>query len=289
MLDLDEKNIILTGSAGYLGSQVKKRLMNSGFNVLSLDKQDPNNPTDLADHDSVRKLQLPNSYQLVHIAFPLPGKIGRKQFESTIFSVNENLTKMLSPIRTLFISSTAVYSLESESEVNAKPWEVYGKLKLATEVELANNFANLTIFRPGTLIEATRKSTMMSFLKQLLVAKISFVPGSGDLTHPFTNTQDLIDAIENWTQNPGAPCGIFNLTASDPISFTEIQKLSNKTNRVAVIHLPLWLLRRIGSDKFPLLGISKWHFRALTYNISLSSKNFYNQNFMSYSSILKQI
>jgi nucleoside-diphosphate-sugar epimerase len=287
--NLANRNIILTGSAGYLGSRVEKMLINSGFIVMALDKQDPDNPTDLSNRDSVRKLQLPDSYQLVHLAFPLPGKIGRKQFESTIFSINENLTSLLSPSRTLFISSTAVYSLESESEVIPKPWEVYGKLKLETEEALASNFGNLTIFRPGTLIETSRKSTMMSFLKQLLNSKISLVPGSGNLTHPFTNTQDLIDAIGNWAQHSDAPCGIFNLTACDPISFTEMQKILNKTSRVAVIQLPLWLLRKIGSDKYPLFGISKWHFRALTYNLTLSSRNVYNQNFMSYSSMLKKI
>jgi nucleoside-diphosphate-sugar epimerase len=282
-------NIVLTGSAGYLGSRVKAILKDSGFNVIPLDKQEPVGPVDLTDGESFSTRELPTNYSLIHLAFPLPGKLNEKQFVSIIDSINKNLISRLSPTRSLVVSSTAVYPLEAEGQKESKPWEVYGKLKMQTEEVFSNNFDSVTIFRPGTLIENSRKSTMMSFLKVLLDSPVSFMPGSGDLIHPFTSTDDLVDAIAQWARNADTPCGTFDLVAAEPLTFTQIRRQSRGNQSARAICLPIWVLRRIGSDKKPLFGVSKWHFRALTYNLSLPARNTYSENFTSYSSLMKSL
>jgi nucleoside-diphosphate-sugar epimerase len=282
-------NIILTGGAGYLGSQVKVRLENSGFNVFSLDKNDSVNPIDFTKMDLLKQLELPRQYSLIHLAFPLPGRMRRNQFRSSIETMNENLLSVLTPDRTLVISSTAVYSLLGKDVVEVKPWEIYGELKLETEAVFCEKFSNVTIFRPGTLLEAARESTMMRFLKQLRSSKLKFIPGSGNFTHPFTHTGDLVSAIESWSLNPESPTGIFDLLAKDSMTFSQILERDEGSERALVIRLPIWLLRMIGWDAIPLLGISKWHFRALTYNLNIATQNSYSQNFRSYESIMNEL
>ena len=264
-------------------------LESAGFNVIGLDKNDLQNPIDLSDKESLSRLSLPTSYQLIHLAFPLPGQMGRHRFKREITTINANLLSVLHPDRTLFISSTAVYALNCQDEIKVAPWEIYGELKLQTEVIFGNKLQKLTVFRPGTLIEASRDSNMMRFLSQLVSSSVKFVPGNGDLIHPFTHTQDLIQAITYWSLHPETPIGYFDLTASDPMKFTQIRKDFNRAGKSLILSLPIWLLRFIGNDRLPTVGISKWHFRALTYNLNLPSRNVYTENFRSYESIMKEL
>lgn len=285
MLVNTDLNIVLTGSSGYLGRLVVEKLRNIGATVIEVDVHNKTQSIDLSNEKDVSELILPREYILIHLAFPLPGSFSSINFRALIGKINRNILGYFHPKRTLFISSTAVYPLKSLNEKGVHPWEVYGQLKLESEKFFEDNYDNLTIFRPGTLVEVSRQSSMMKFLAQLNSSRIPFVPGHGEMVHPFTHTHDLVDAIVDWAKNPNALVGAFNLTALNPLTMNDLIQL-HRTKRIWFrVHIPTFILSHIGSDRFPVLNISKWHLRALCYNFSQKEATPYQSKFKSYKEI----
>lgn len=280
-------SVVVTGSSGYVGKRLVDDLRNQGYEVIEIDNGHPSNPIDLRNISELRQVQLPSKYLLVHLAFPLPGRVNATEFKRLANSINSNLVAVLNPIDTLFISSTAVYALDGAGSRNVSPWEIYGQLKMESEVFFTKSFANLTIFRPGTLVDADRDSMMMKFLKQIKNSRFPILPGNGKIIHPFTFTGDLIQAITHWVEEGTANEKIFDLVASNPLPLSDLCNLDRKSKKLFSIRVPLKLLRIIGSDKFPVFQISKWHFSALTYNFVRGTPNIYNRDFLDYKNILK--
>ena len=278
-------NVVLTGSAGYLGSRVVQKLNQFNYNVIEIDIFDAINPVDLGKLDELRKLRLPEDYFFIHLAFPLPGTFSRRVFSKKIRTINENIATVFRPGKTLLVSSTAVYPLTNMKSLDTKPWEIYGRLKLETERVFQNRFESLTIFRPGTLIEANRNSMMMIFLKQLLRSRFPVIPFPNSVVHPFTHTDDLVEAIIGWIKETKGIEGIFDLVAGDPLTFEQLSKLDDKRVVKFFIQIPHFFLQRIGSDRFPLFKISKWHFSALTYDYTASTPH----KFSKYSRTYREI
>ena len=222
--------VILTGSAGYVGSKVRTALEAEGVKVIPVDINNPDAPINLRTLGSLRNLGISGDYKLIHLAFPLPGKVPSKKFKRFVFEVNTNLLNEISPLETLLISSTAVYGLDHSVNEYSKisPWEIYGKLKLDTESIFKKKFSNLTIFRPGTLIEANREGAMMSFIKLLQNGSFVVTPGKGVLVHPFTHTDDLVEAITKWALSENTGFSEYTLTAAEPITLHDISGITDK-------------------------------------------------------------
>jgi nucleoside-diphosphate-sugar epimerase len=281
--------VILTGSSGYLGRKVRSALEELNHIVIPVDINDPDEPLDLRVEGSLKNLQAEGPYKLVHLAFPLPGKLNRKKFSKLVVEVNSNVIAELDPIETLVVSSTAVYGLEhpTDEESAVGPWEIYGKLKYETELAFKEDFKNVTIFRPGTLIEETRISTMASYIRFIQRSKLFAVPGNGRLIHPFTHTDDLVDSIVSWvdSENPGKRD--YLALATHPKTLLEISSMRLDSGRYRIC-IPKFLLRLIGSDSFPIANISRWHFSALTYDFESYLGNYPLSQFRSYEEIFRQ-
>ena len=287
MLQKGSSNLVVTGANGYLGKRVVSDLKASGFNVIEVDISHPENPIDLSDLKQLWDLDLPPDYLLIHLAFPLPGRVNRRSFQKQIRMINENLVSRFDPVDFLFISSTAVYGLDGSLEQRPGPWEVYGELKLESEILFAQNFKKITVFRPGTLVELSRDSTMMKYVKHLAKSPVVVLPGSGELIHPFTNTADLVAAIHQWVTSGSKDEVFFDLVANDALTLNQLSHQLRTKRRWLTIHIPKFVLRKLGSDKYLLFGISKWHFSALTYNYQSFGSNFYTEKFLKYSQIFK--
>jgi len=278
----EDLTVVLTGSAGYLGSRVKKRLEKIGVRIIEIDQSSKSNPIDLSSSSDLLGIVLPSSYLLIHLAFPLPGTLRAKKFQILIKEINLNLVSTFSPQRTLFISSTAVYPLNHAENIRVKPWEIYGKMKYESEVFLSSKLQNLTIFRPGTLVEMHRESTMMRFIKQLRSSPIPLIPGKGGMVHPFTHTTDLENAIIQWVVSPVEIEGATDLTAQNHKSLMQISEQGRSRKPLFYIRIPELLLCYLGSDSLPINGISRWHFRALCYDYKPDKMNQYSVGFKTY-------
>lgn len=281
--------ILLTGSAGYLGNKVRKALETKGISVIPVDINDPVSSIDLANPDSLKELNVPKQFKLLHLAFPLPGKLNREDFITFVGQVNRNIVSNLQPTESLLISSTAVYSLDHQNDRASlvEPWEVYGILKAETEATFRDKFNNLTVLRPGTLIEESRDSSMASYIKMLQNGRLYFTPGRGTIVHPFTHTEDLVSAIVDWSLRDNVGYKEYLAVSREPLTLEEISSISKSKSRIH-IPFPKNILRRIGSDRIPVAGISKWHLSALTYDFKSSLSPYPHVEFRTYREIFQK-
>jgi nucleoside-diphosphate-sugar epimerase len=257
--------LVITGAKGYVGQRLVKELKKRRFQVLEVDLIGPR-AFDLSKPDTAERLSgyLPNDFDLIHLAFPFPGTMGSKRMTGLVNSVNYSLLSLKpGPRRTLFISSTAVYSADSALE--DAPWEVYGSLKRQSEVQLAS-LGNLSILRPGTLVDKTRRSSMATLYLRAISGKSALLPENGYLAHPFLHVDDLVSACVSWSEMHVTQCFNYDLWAAEPISASEYLRARGIKSKI--INLPNFVQRVFGSDSLPLMGISKWHLRALNYDVS---------------------
>ena len=257
--------LVVTGAKGYVGQRLVKELEKRKFQVLEVDLIGPR-AFDLSKPDTAERLSgyLPDDFDLIHLAFPFPGTMGSKRMTGLVNSVNDSLLSLKPrPRRTLFISSTAVYSADSALE--DAPWEIYGSLKRMSEVQLAS-LGNLSILRPGTLVDRTRRSAIVALYLRAISGKTALLPKNGSLAHPFLHVDDLVRACVNWSEMNESECFSYDLWAAEPISALEFLQTRGKKSRI--INLPRFVPRFFGSDLFPILGISNWHLTALNYDVS---------------------
>lgn len=138
-------NILLTGSAGFIGGYLSKALMNEGHTVIGIDICHDEQQASLCNFiigdirdKSVLRRAMKGVDLIIHLAAKLEDfGISREEF----FAINEGGTKNILGLasesgvkRFIFYSSVAVYS-PGEADESAKPLPIddYGRTKLASE------------------------------------------------------------------------------------------------------------------------------------------------------------
>jgi nucleoside-diphosphate-sugar epimerase len=257
--------LVVTGAKGYVGQRLVNQLVESGKQVIEVDVLGPRG-LDLSDPDAAEKLSgwLPGSFDLIHLAFPFPGTMRSKDMEGIVEKINFSLLSLSPrPLRTLFISSTAVYSPDNLMEHS--PWEIYGHLKSESEIKL-QELGNLSVLRPGTLIDASRRSVMATIYLRALSGQLAILPRHGSLAHPFLHVDDLVGACLWWSEQDDRVNFVHDLWASEPTSAQEYLQTRGAKSRI--LNLPGFIQRSFGSDSIPFFGITKWHLKALSYDVS---------------------
>jgi len=262
---LNSPPVVVTGARGYVGKRLVQQLRKNQLKVIEIDLLGPGS-FDLAESSAAEKLSglLPSSYDLIHLAFPLPGTMSSEAMTSLVRRVNFSLISLYPrPRRSLFISSTAVYT--PDAKMHYSPWEVYGRMKAESEVQLAD-LGNLSILRPGTLIDAHRRSAVASLYFRALSGQLAVLPKAGSLAHPFLHVEDLVSACLGWTLELISVTSTLDLWAREPMS--ALDYLRARQTQSKIVSLPRILQRGIGSDSLPFFGISKWHLNALSYDVT---------------------
>ncbi len=257
--------VVVTGAKGYVGQRLVNQLVESGKQVFEVDVLGPRG-VDLSEPDAAERLSswFPGSFDLIHLAFPFPGTMGSKDMEGLVEKINFSILSLNPrPRRTLFISSTAVYSPDALMEYS--PWEIYGRLKSESEIKL-KELGNLSVLRPGTLIDASRRSVMAKIYLRALSGQLALLPKHGSLAHPFLHVDDLVGACLWWSEQDDQVNFIRDLWASEPKSAKEY--LRNRGTESRILNLPGFIQRSLGSDSVPVFGITKWHLKALSYDVS---------------------
>jgi nucleoside-diphosphate-sugar epimerase len=260
---------IITGSDGYLGSKVITALRQYSTEIIKIDKNSPKNRIDLCDKNSLSSILLNNNedFELIHLAGQLPGTGSASNILKNAEQAINNLIEVTNPRRILFISSTAVYPIENTLQIlTPAPWEVYGNSKLRVEQTIIDNSQSYTILRSGTMYDETRTGGIQRIIRRGISGKRIFLPKFGEVFHPFISTKDVVKTICAWSQNESLmPNRIVDLVAPNSITMSNLI-LSNTNSDTNIGNLPR-ILKILGSDNLPIAGISKWHLKALFYNI----------------------
>lgn len=204
--------IVVTGSSGLIGSNLVKRLIKQGHDVVGIDKQTGLDLTNQFETDKAFEQIRPEIvYHLAAEAAEARGQVSpvdMTQNNSGIF-VNTLKASINNKVkRFVYTSSVAVYG---EANVPYKengptiPKDVYGVNKLACEQMLkimakVHDF-EYTIFRPhnvygpGQNMRDPYKNVVALFMRNLLEGKPYKLYGEGSMRRAFSYVDDVVEVI----------------------------------------------------------------------------------------------
>lgn len=228
VVDLKEaKKILVTGGAGYIGSQLVRILLESGYSVRVLDKltfgkesveellQNPNFELIEGDYTKIEDLIpcLRNVYSVIHLA-AIVGDPASKVDPELTEEINFYGVKILAEFckyyeidRLIFISTCSVYGasnnelLTEHSPLN--PISLYAKTKLKAEkalIELSCEELDICILRLGTVFgwsNRMRFDLVVNLLTALSIKNKKISIFSSKQWRPFIHVKDVGYAILN--------------------------------------------------------------------------------------------
>jgi len=216
------KKVLITGVAGFIGSQIAHRFLSEGYQVIGVDDLSTgklsNVPTgvdfirgDLAESNFTA--ELPAGCELIlHLAGQSSGEIS---FDDPIVDLEKNTVSTLNLIRygienhvdrIVYASSMSVYGAVKDMPINetqeCQPLSCYGVGKLAAEGYLRVYqsklpFVSLRMFNvygPGQDLTNLRQGMVSIYLAQALTSGLIHVKGSLERFRDFVYVDDVVDA-----------------------------------------------------------------------------------------------
>ena len=246
--------VLVTGGAGFIGSNVVRALVERGDTVRVLDNFSTGNRSNLEELDvEVIEGEL-RSYERVHnavrgteVVFHL-GALGsvprsvQDPLTSNAVNVEGTLNVLLAARdegvrRVVFSSSSSVYGTQTELPVTEslalEPTSPYGVAKLAAEryciafSRVYESFESVVVryfnvFGPRQSPFSQYAAVIPLFITTIADGRAIRIDGDGEQRRDFTYVTNVVDATLRAADISGASGRIFNVAASAPASVNEV-------------------------------------------------------------------
>jgi nucleoside-diphosphate-sugar epimerase len=271
------KNILITGGAGYIGTQLTETLLKEGHKITVVDTMWFGNylehhqnltciKTDILNIDSIPMEGIDTVFHLANIANDPTGDLNSK----LTWEVNVLASKLLveKAIKNkvkqfIYASSGSVYGVKEEEHVTEDldlvPISDYNKTKMISERVFLSykDQINTVIVRPATVCGYSKRmrldvSVNMLTIQALTNKKITVF--GGDQTRPNIHIQDMVNVYLHFLKN-NTLSGIYN-AGFENISILDIaQKVAYKIDtEIIVSESNDPRSYRLNSDKLLLTG-----------------------------------
>jgi UDP-glucuronate 4-epimerase len=262
---------LITGAAGFIGSQLMNRLIQSGEYCLGLDNYNNHLYTPKLKIDrvnyfelDVRNVDLRNERELeqlivdfqpttiIHLAAHagVRDSYGKeKQYHANNIDGTQNLIdvcKLYVPdVRIIYASTSCVYAGSplpwTEGNESGKQMNPYGWSKWTNECQMQSSGLNTVGLRFFTVYGPWGRPDMalFDFTKNILAEKPITVYNYGDMKRDFTYVEDILDGIECVIDNDSIPAGeIFNIGRGKQVPLMDfIQEIEKNTGKEAIMNL----------------------------------------------------
>ena len=246
--------VLVTGGAGFIGSNLVRALVDRGDKVRVLDNFSTGNRANLEELDvEVIEGEL-RSYERVHnavrgteVVFHL-GALGsvprsvQDPLTSNAVNVEGTLNVLLAARdegvrRVVFSSSSSVYGTQTELPVTEslalEPTSPYGVAKLAAEryciafSGVYESFESVVVryfnvFGPRQSPFSQYAAVIPLFITTIADGRAIRIDGDGEQRRDFTYVTNVVDATLRAADIPGASGRIFNVAASAPASVNQV-------------------------------------------------------------------
>lgn len=255
-----ESRVLITGGAGFIGSNLARRLLNLGATVTVVDNMNPaqganrrnlegvSGNLDVIARDIRDEALMKRLVVKADVVFNLAGQTSHKdsmEFPAEDFAVNAEAQMRLMEIcrrenpqvRVVFASTRQVYGrpryLPLDEEHPLTPVDVNGINKIAAEsyhllyqevYGIPTTVLRLTnTYGPRMRIKDARQTFVGVWIRQLLEGRPIQVWGGTQL-RDFTYADDCVDAMLLAGRNDAAIGGAFNLGGTETMSLVELAK-----------------------------------------------------------------
>ncbi|MFH1590535.1 MAG: SDR family oxidoreductase [archaeon] len=282
-----KETILVTGCAGFIGSNLVESLLEKGYNVKGIDDLSTGNIENIKnldfefsegninDKELLSKILPGVDFILHQAAIPsVPRSIDNPE-ASNHANVNGTLNLLLCAKdagvkRVVFASSSSVYgnspTLPKKEDMPVGPLSPYALTKYAGEryCQLFNDIYGLetvalryfNVFGPRQNPDSQYSAVIPKFIKQMLKNESPTIYGDGETSRDFSFIQNVIDA--NILAMKAAPdaCGkVFNIATGHRISLNDLVGLMNKILGKDI--KPRYEDERAGDVKHSLADISQ--------------------------------
>lgn len=260
-MDFQNKKILITGGAGFIGSALARRLVAAGAQVTVVDSLIPEYGGNLRNlHDLENKIQLNisdvrDAYSMKYLVqgkdlvFNLAGQTSHMDSMSdpltdleintrAQLSILEALRNHNTAAKIVFASTRQIYGtpdyLPVDEEHPKRPMDVNGINKSAGEDYhlLYNRVYGIracalrltNTYGPGMRIKDARQTFVGVWIRRLLDGQ-PFEVWGGDQLRDFNYVEDVVDAFLMAAANPLADGRVFNLGSAEVVSLKQLAEL----------------------------------------------------------------
>lgn len=265
------KKILVTGAAGFIGSQLAGRLQNNGYEVKGIDNfnrhlYDPKLKIDRMTHfdlfiwncdlaDDIKTEALLREFSpdvIIHLAAHagVRDSMGKeKQYHRNNIDATQNLIdvckKYLPDTRIIYASTSCVYAGSqvpwTEGQETGKQLNAYGYTKWANECQFQSSGLNTTGLRFFTVYGPWGRPDMalFDFTNKILDGEEITVYNYGNMKRDFTFVEDILDGIECVLNHPEIESGeIFNIGRGEQVELMEfITQIEKNVGKEAIKNL----------------------------------------------------
>jgi nucleoside-diphosphate-sugar epimerase len=232
---------LVTGGSGFFGGILKRRLLDSGVRVVSIDlqKDDAQHPAltsvqgDIRNHSLIDRLCAENKFDAVfHCAAILAHAVKDKNF---LWTSNVDGTRIVAESarrhgvsNLIFTSSNCLwgkgYARPIPEDEPPAPVEIYGRSKWEAEKILAGCGADLNAIsiRCPTIMDFGRLGLLSILFEFIDEGRKVWTVGGGHNRYQFIYAQDLAEACIRAASHPRS--AVFNIGSDDVKSFREIYR-----------------------------------------------------------------
>ncbi len=247
-----KKKILVTGGSGYKGTKLIKKLLESNYKVINIDKNlfgnyfinHPDVKNFNLDINEIDKIDLKNVFACIHLASiandPMAEMNPAISWETSALGTKRLVERLIKfkVKKIIYASSGSVYGIKKERRVtenlSLEPISTYNKVKMVTErvLESYKNKIDIIILRPATVCgmsDRMRLDITVNLLTfQALTKKIITVFG-GSQKRPNVHIDDIIDAYLFFIKKK-IKFGIYNI-GFENLSISNIaKKIASETN-----------------------------------------------------------
>lgn len=229
-----EKQIIITGSSGFIGSSLVKRLQSLGYKITEINRALLNSRTLIVSANVgfwERHGYMKNPHALIHLAgASVPSNVSEDDKDENIL-MTKSLLEYFDPQRFIFASTGLVYAPSSNKHREdslVRPESAYGKSKLISEGLIIDKYQSkasiLRIF--NTIGPSMNKNLFVpSLVRKINLAKKTkknLIEMDGhDGIRSFLDIRDLIDAITSLLSHKASLPSIMNLSSDEHIKLSD--------------------------------------------------------------------
>lgn len=251
--------ILVTGSEGFVGKELLRELLYSGYAVRGIDRvKNCDVDYELYSTDLAKAITIdPTSYDVIIHCAAAKGdwNISDKEFYDDNVVATENLLNYLRKCKVkkiIHFSTVAIYSrdiTDGSENTKIKPDSVYGQTKLDSEI-LIRKYAEesgipTVILRPSVIYGRNNYANMFNLIQQLNRA-LPFQINPTGITKSHVSVRNVVDVVQRFSKPSYSFNGIeiYNLTERPYFDLKSMIGVicGDLEVKPPKINLPVWLV-----------------------------------------------